>query len=335
MVALQAQLDVANETVAKLMNYNDELEQELESAGRISKAAAVAALDPQAAATTPTLASAPLGGGLALPAASFPIGSMVYVKRSNKTETIAFVKEYDAGTNVYTLQLAGDDSGKTKQCLEKAMRAAPVEDGHAAAADALDPPQKRPAAGGLAAGSSSGADASPAPTPAPAPAPAPAPPLPPPPPPPTTTPVVLSDAPPPPKKKAKKSDDGQATSALAAGSSSLAAPADSTGDATRPLRNPAQAAKHPKSPRLAASAHPVKCYFHGLELTTGEFHCHRPQMAANMRLCSAPNCMEGQSKCSAASFHYQCYFDYYTEKMIDLSSDWNPFRCPACDDPVQ
>jgi hypothetical protein len=127
-----------------------------------------------------------------------------------------------------------------------------------------------------------------------------------------------------------------AASAAASDEPPAAKPPPAEPPAAKPLKrpppNPAQAAK---SPRLAASAHPVKCYFHGLELTAGEFHCHRPQTAATMRLCAAPNCMESQSKCSAASFHYQCYFDYYTEKMIDLSSDWNPFRCPACDDPVQ
>jgi len=103
----------------------------------------------------------------------------------------------------------------------------------------------------------------------------------------------------------------------------------------RPLPSPAQAAAPPKSPRLAASAHPVKCYFDGLDLPNGEYHCHRPQIAKNMRLCRAPNCMEGPSRCSAASFHLHCYFDYYTDKMVDLSKDWNPFRCPVCEDPVQ
>jgi hypothetical protein len=376
-VALQEQLDHANSTIEKLMDFNDELEQQLaalealranappaaaldplekaaaekaaaekaaakkeaaeaeaaEAAAAKAPAAkapaakkaaaekaaaekaaaekaaaekavagkaAAAALDPPAASTTPPLASASLGGGLALLA--FPIGSRVYVKRSSKQETIAFVKEYDAGNNVYKLQLTGDDSGNTKQCLEKHMRAAPVEDGHAAATAALGPPQKQPAAGGLAAGSSSGADASDELTAAEPPAPKP----------PAAATSAASDEPPAAKPPTAKP------------------PA-----AKRPMPNPAQAAAPPKSPRLAASAHPVKCYFHGLELTTGEFHCHRPQTAATMRLCAAPNCMQSQSKCSAASFHYQCYFDYYTEKMIDLSSDWNPFRCPACDDPVQ
>jgi len=354
-VALQEQLDHANSTIEKLMDFNDELEQQLaalealranappaaaldppekaaaekaaaekaaakkaaakkeaaeaeaaEAAAakaaaakapaakkaaaekvvaekavaekEVAGKAAAAALDPPAASTTPPLASASLGGGLALLA--FPIGSRVYVKRSSKQETIAFVKEYDAGNNVYKLQLTGDDSGNTKQCLEKHMRAAPLEDGHAAATAALGPPQKQPAAGGLAAGSSSGADAS----------------------------DELTAAKPPTAKP----------------------PA-----AKRPLPYPAQAAAPPKSPRLVASAHPVKCYFDGLDLPTGVYHCHRPQTAATMRLCAAPNCMESQSKCSAASFHFQCYFDYYTEKEIDLSKDWNPFRCPACDDPVQ
>jgi len=296
-VALQEQLDHANSAIKKLMDYNDELEQQLaEREALRANAPPAAALDPPAASTTPPLASASLGGGLALLA--FPIGSRVYVKRSSKPETIAFVKEYDAGNNVYKLQLTGDDSGNTKQCLEKHMRAAPVEDGHAAATAALGPPQKQPAAGGLAAGSSSGADASDELTAAKPPAPKP--------------PAAASDEPPAAKPPTAKP------------------PA-----AKRPLPNHAQAAAPPKSPRLVASAHPVKCYFDGLDLPTGVYHCHRLQTAATMRLCAAPNCMESQRKCSAASFHFQCYFDYYTEKMVDLSKDWNPFRCPACDDPVQ
>ena len=109
-----------------------------------------------------------------------------------------------------------------------------------------------------------------------------------------------------------------------------------TSAAKRPQQpTPDLSANQPKSPRLQASAHPVKCYFDGLDLPTGEFHCHRQQIAAKMRLCCAPKCMEGPTKCSAAAFHYQCYFDYYMEKMVDLHKDWNPSRCPACDDPVQ
>ena len=130
-----------------------------------------------------------------------------------------------------------------------------------------------------------------------------------------------------------------AASAAASDEPPAAKPSPAEPPAAKPLKrpqpNPAQAAAPPKSPRLVASAHPVKCYFDGLDLPGGEYHCHRPQIAKNMRLCCAPNCMEGPSKCSAAAFHLHCYFDYYTEKMVDLSKDWNPFRCPECDDPVQ
>ena len=130
-----------------------------------------------------------------------------------------------------------------------------------------------------------------------------------------------------------------AASAAASDEPPAAKPSPAEPPAAKPLKrpqpNPAQAAAPPKSPRLVASAHPVKCYFDGLDLPGGEYHCHRPQIAKNMRLCCAPNCMEGPSKCSAAAFHLHCYFDYYTEKMVDLSKDWNPFRCPVCDDPVQ
>ena len=128
-----------------------------------------------------------------------------------------------------------------------------------------------------------------------------------------------------------------AASAAASDEPPAAKPSPAEPPAAKPLKrpqpNPAQAAAPPKSPRLVASAHPVKCYFDGLDLPGGEYHCHRPQIAKNMRLCCAPNCMEGPSKCSAAAFHLHCYFDYYTEKMVDLSKDWNPFRCPVCDDP--
>jgi 3D (Asp-Asp-Asp) domain-containing protein len=68
------------------------------------------------------------GGADEADAPAFPIGSRLYVKRSNGEETIAFVKEYDASKNVYTLELDSAGSGKTKQCRENAMRAAPAED---------------------------------------------------------------------------------------------------------------------------------------------------------------------------------------------------------------
>ncbi|KOO23641.1 hypothetical protein Ctob_006748, partial [Chrysochromulina tobinii] len=42
----------------------------------------------------------------------YSIGSNVYVKRSNGEESIAFVKEYDAAKNIYTVELDQAGSGK-------------------------------------------------------------------------------------------------------------------------------------------------------------------------------------------------------------------------------
>ena len=52
----------------------------------------------------------------------YAIGSPVYVKRTNGTESIAFVKNYDANSKLYTLDLDTIDSGKIKQCRVNAMR---------------------------------------------------------------------------------------------------------------------------------------------------------------------------------------------------------------------
>ena len=61
-------------------------------------------------------------------APAYPIGSRVYLKRSSGEENLAFVKEYDAGKKIYTLELDSAGSGKMKQCRENAMRAAPASD---------------------------------------------------------------------------------------------------------------------------------------------------------------------------------------------------------------
>lgn len=52
----------------------------------------------------------------------YTIGSPVYVKRTKGTESIAFVKNYDANSKLYTLDLDTIDSGKIKQCRVNAMR---------------------------------------------------------------------------------------------------------------------------------------------------------------------------------------------------------------------
>ncbi|KOO28135.1 kinase domain-containing protein [Chrysochromulina tobinii] len=55
----------------------------------------------------------------------YPIGSNVYVKRSDGEECIAIVTKYDAAKNFYTVELEQAGSGKLKQCREDAMRNGP------------------------------------------------------------------------------------------------------------------------------------------------------------------------------------------------------------------
>jgi hypothetical protein len=57
----------------------------------------------------------------------YPIGSPVYVKRSNGSESFAFVKEYDANSKLYTLELDRINSGTIKQCRVNAMRSVPPD----------------------------------------------------------------------------------------------------------------------------------------------------------------------------------------------------------------
>jgi len=57
----------------------------------------------------------------------YTIGSPVYVKRSNGSESFAFVKEYDANSKLYTLELDRIDSGTIKQCRVNAMRSVPPD----------------------------------------------------------------------------------------------------------------------------------------------------------------------------------------------------------------
>jgi hypothetical protein len=55
----------------------------------------------------------------------YPIGSNVYVKRSDGEESIAIVTKYEAAKNIYTVELERAGSGKLKQCREDAMRSGP------------------------------------------------------------------------------------------------------------------------------------------------------------------------------------------------------------------
>lgn len=57
----------------------------------------------------------------------YTIGSPVYVKRSNGSESFAFVKEYDANSKLYTLELDRINSGTIKQCRVNAMRSVPPD----------------------------------------------------------------------------------------------------------------------------------------------------------------------------------------------------------------
>ena len=59
----------------------------------------------------------------------YAIGSSVYVKRSNGEETVAFVKEYDAETALYTVELERFGSGKGKTCSDKDLRAVDMVEG--------------------------------------------------------------------------------------------------------------------------------------------------------------------------------------------------------------
>jgi hypothetical protein len=59
----------------------------------------------------------------------YAIGSSVYMKRSNGEETVAFVKEYDAETALYTVELDWLGSGKAKTCSDKDLRAVDMVEG--------------------------------------------------------------------------------------------------------------------------------------------------------------------------------------------------------------
>ena len=61
---------------------------------------------------------------LLAPKIKFPVGSSVFVKRSNGSEDAAVVKSYEEKSKLYTLELGKAGSGKEKQTHEKNMRAA-------------------------------------------------------------------------------------------------------------------------------------------------------------------------------------------------------------------
>jgi hypothetical protein len=56
----------------------------------------------------------------------YPISSSVFVKRSNGEETLAYVKEFDAVQQNYTVEIKKLGSIKLEKCDEESLRAANV-----------------------------------------------------------------------------------------------------------------------------------------------------------------------------------------------------------------
>ena len=56
----------------------------------------------------------------------YPISSSVFVKRSNGEETLAYVKEFDAVQQIYTVEIKKLGSMKLEKCDEESLRAANV-----------------------------------------------------------------------------------------------------------------------------------------------------------------------------------------------------------------
>jgi len=59
------------------------------------------------------------------PETGFPIGTRVFVKRSNGTEAIAYVAEYDSSQQAYKVNVGCKESEAYKMCRVHGMRAAP------------------------------------------------------------------------------------------------------------------------------------------------------------------------------------------------------------------
>ena len=68
----------------------------------------------------------------------YAIGSSVYLKRSNREETVAYVKEYNVEKALYTVELERLGSGKTKTCRDKDLRAVDTAEGLEAARAAAE-----------------------------------------------------------------------------------------------------------------------------------------------------------------------------------------------------
>ena len=68
----------------------------------------------------------------------YAIGSSVYLKRSNREETVAYVKEYNVEKALYTVELEKLGSGKTKTCRDKDLRAVDAAEGLEAARAAAE-----------------------------------------------------------------------------------------------------------------------------------------------------------------------------------------------------
>ena len=70
----------------------------------------------------------------------YSIGSCVFLKRSNGEETLAYVKEYDAVKQVYTVELEKLGSMKLQNVIEKNLREANMFEGIVFSARALFSP---------------------------------------------------------------------------------------------------------------------------------------------------------------------------------------------------
>ena len=95
-----------------------------------------------------------------------------------------------------------------------------------------------------------------------------------------------------------------------------------------------EGAKPAKSPRLAAAANLVSCYFQKRVLPAGgEYLCTRELSQKYLTLCTNPACMHNQDG-TRATFHIWCYHEYYDACELTLPSQFNPSQCPKCDDPL-
>jgi hypothetical protein len=82
--------------------------------------------DTMRASAAPPAPNTPRAADGARVAQQHAIGAKVYVRRSDGSESIAYVREYEGSKGVYTLEL---EKGKAKQALAKHMRPCPEGDG--------------------------------------------------------------------------------------------------------------------------------------------------------------------------------------------------------------